>query len=82
MKKNLLSLTLMLGLCAASTSAQETFKQDVFTYTTTGENTVELTKADSKDAANEKILIYTVPATVTEGEKTYNVTSIGENAFK
>lgn len=82
MKKNLLSLTLMLGLCAASASAQETFKQDVFTYTTTGENTVELTKADSKDAANEKILIYTVPATVTEGEKTYNVTSIGENAFK
>lgn len=81
MKKKLLSLLAISGLFALSAAAQETFKDGIYTYTTTGATTVELTKADSKDANNVEFTSYTIPAEATNADKTYTVTSIGDGVF-
>ena len=75
---------LFLAACtlAVATGNAATFKDGVFSFTTTSETTVELTKADSKDADGKKIDAYVVPQTVSDGSATYTVTAIGEEAFK
>lgn len=80
MKKYLLPLSAFLAM---ATSAQAiSFKSGVYTFDTTGENTVQVSKADSKDAAGVKITSYTVPSTVENSGTTYTVTAIGEEAFR
>lgn len=80
MKKALLFLGAFLAM--GFSSGAESFKNGQFTFTTTGENTVELTKGDYKDASGNVITTVDIPATVSYNNTDYTVTSIGENAFK
>lgn len=80
MKKALLFLGAFLAM--AYTAGAESFKLGQFQYTTTGENTVELTKADNKDAGGTVYTKAEIPATVNYNNVDYTVTSIGEDAFK
>lgn len=69
MKKKLLSLLVLSGLFTVGAGAQTTFKDGVFTFTVTGETTVELSAADSKDASGVSYTSYEIPETVSGGVK-------------
>ena len=76
MKKKL--LTLAVALLAATGAWAQTFTAENLKYTVTDEttHTVELTGYETKPTG-----ALTIPATVTNGGKTYSVTSIGNEAF-
>lgn len=80
MKKFLLPLSAFLTV--AVTAGAVSFKSGPFTFETTGDTTVTLSKADSKDASGTKITSYTVPQTVENENVRYTVTAIGEQAFR
>lgn len=80
MKKFLLPLSALLTVAASAGAVS--FKSGPFTFETTGDTTVTLSKADSKDASGAKITSYTVPQTVMNNEISYTVTAIGQEAFR
>lgn len=76
----------LLSFCAVAllgaTAGAESFKIGQFAYVTTGDNTVTLTKADSKDASGTAYTTAEVPEIVNYNGTDYTVTAIGEDAFK
>ncbi len=74
MKKILLAFAVLAGLSAA---AQSTFTVGDLKYTVTGTNTVEVAGAASSD-----VMSIDVPSTVENEGTTYDVTAIGESAFR
>lgn len=68
-------------LFSAMLNAQTSFKSGLLTYTVTGEGTVEVSGADSKDASGEPVTDYVIPEKVENGGVSYSVTAIGEEAF-
>ena len=66
---------LLFTLFVMSMSAYD-FKSGNFYYNITSSNTVEVTSGDTKYSGN-----VVIPLSVTYNDITYNVTSIGENAF-
>ncbi len=80
MKRLLLPLSAFLAVAVSAGAVS--FKSGPYTFETTGDNSVTLTKADSKDGSGAKILSFTVPETVTNDGVSYTVTAIGEYAFK
>ena len=76
MKK--LLFTFLAALCCMVMNAQTAFEVDGIKYSVTSENTVEVVKKGSKYTGS-----VVIPATVTnpDGDKTYNVTGIGYEAF-
>lgn len=77
MKK--LLFTILAVMCCMAMNAQTTFEVGDIKYSVTGEYTVEVVAKDSEYTGS-----VVIPATVTnpDGGKTYNVTGIGDNAFK
>lgn len=71
--KRILLTCAAVGLASAAFAAE--FTEGLYTFNTTSETTVELTKVG-------KAVSYEIPETVENGGVTYTVTSIGENAFK
>ena len=74
MKKALLAFVMLAGLSA---TAQTTFTVGDLNYTVTGANTVEVA-----GAANNDVMSIDVPATVENEGTTYDVTAIGDQAFR
>lgn len=74
-------LLLCIAFSSLYLSAQTTFKSGFITYQTTGEKSVEVSKADEEDADKNKIKEYEIPATVENEGVTYTVTAIGSNVF-
>lgn len=74
MRKFLLFIFAVTGL---PIMAQSTFKVDNLTYQVVGNGTVRIVDADSKATGD-----LVIPAQVTNEGTTYDVTSIGEEAFK
>ncbi len=74
MKKTLLFITLL--VCVNASFSQDKFIINEIAYQVTGENTVEIT---SETTATGDVVI---PATVPNSGIDYQVTSIGENAFR
>ena len=74
MKKILLAFAVLAGLTSA---AQTTFTVGDLNYTVTSANTVEVA-----GAANNDVTSIDVPATVENEGTTYNVTAIGDEAFR
>ncbi|MBQ7422667.1 MAG: leucine-rich repeat domain-containing protein [Prevotella sp.] len=72
MRKLLLSL--LIAICSYANA--QTFTEGSYTYTVTGDNTVEITTGDKTSA------ILDVPSTVTHEGVVYDVTSIGAEAFQ
>ena len=78
MKK--LLFTFIAAMCCMAMNAQDvTFTAEGIKYKVTGEYTVEVVAKDSKYTGS-----VVIPATVTnlDGDKTYNVTGIGDEAFR
>jgi hypothetical protein len=73
----LASTVLLLALFAGQFAAAQTFDVGGLRYTTTGATTVSVGKTDTCPTG-----AITIPATVTNGATTYNVTSIGNSAFQ
>ena len=75
MKK--LIFTILAVMCCMAMNAQSTFEVDGIKYSVTGENTVEV-------IANYPIYSrdIVIPSTVTYSNTTYNVTGIGDYAFR
>ncbi len=59
MKRLLLPLSAFLAVAVSAGAVS--FKSGPYTFETTGDNSVTLTKADSKDGSGAKILSFTVP---------------------
>lgn len=78
MRKLLLSSFVLFSVML---NAQTSFKSGLLTYTVTGEGTVEVSGADSKDASGEPVTDYVIPEKVENGGVSYSVTAIGEEAF-
>ena len=79
MKRVLLSLLAMAGMCAY---AQTTFVVDDVTYTIkegTSQPEVELTKAGDEA---KKVTTLVIPSTVSDGTTSYKVTSIAAQAYQ
>ncbi len=74
MKKILLAFAVLAGMNAA---AQTTFAVGDLKYTVTGANSVEVA-----GAANNDVMSIDVPATVENEGTTYDVTAIGDEAFR
>ncbi len=74
MKKVLLAFVMLAGLSAA---AQTTFTVGDLNYTVTGANTVEVS-----GTADNTVTSIDVPATVENEGTTYDVTAIGDEAFR
>ncbi len=74
MKKILLTFAVLAGLSAA---AQATFTVGDLKYVITGDNTVEVA-----GAANNDVMSIDVPLTVENEGTTYDVTAIGDEAFR
>ena len=77
MKK--LLFTFLAAMCCMAMNAQTAFEVNGIKYSVTGEYTVEVVAKDSKYTGS-----VVIPATVTnlDGDKTYNVTGIGDEAFR
>ena len=58
MRKLLLSSFVLFSVML---NAQTSFKSGLLTYTVTGEGTVEVSGADSKDASGEPVTDYVIP---------------------
>lgn len=71
--RKLLSL-LLFAVCTLASA--QTFTEGSYTYTITGDKTVEITTGDKSSA------VVDVPSTVTHDGVTYDVTSIGAQAFQ
>lgn len=80
MKKQLLTLSALLAVSYSMGAVS--FKSGPLTFETTGETTVAVSKADSKDGSGAKLTSYIVPETVVNDNVTYTVTAIGEEAFR
>ena len=74
MKKILLAFAVLAGMSAA---AQSTFTVGDLKYTVTGANTVEVS-----GVASSEVMSIDVPATVENEGTTYDVTAIGDQAFR
>ena len=76
MKK--LLFTFLAAMCCMAMNAQSTFEVGDIKYSVTGESTVEVVTKNPSYSGS-----VVIPATVTypDGDKTYNVTGIGDKAF-
>jgi len=73
-----------LSVSAIENTGQEDrniFVHDSLKYKITGDNTVSVLGPDTDDGSTWPVTDCTIPATITERGKTYQVTSIGESAF-
>ncbi len=71
------SLFLLLAAAAITAQAQTTFTAGVLNYTVTGPDRVEVS-----GLADNSVTVLDIPATVDNGGVTYNVTAIGDQAFR